>query len=346
MGKKYIVYLLILLLIAITLSLAIGAVHIPLSQLLSLILHKVGLSDQNDFTTQQEAVLFTLRLPRVILGAMVGATLSICGAAVQGLFRNPLAEPGLMGISAGATLFAVLVIVLESHFLKILGTLFGYYTLSIAAFIGATLTTLMVYKFTVRHGKTDVTLLLLVGIAINALVGSATGLLTYMANDQQLRSITFWSMGSLGGATWQSITALLPFSVIAIGGLLLFGKPLNAMALGESQAEHLGIPLQRVKKLIIILSAIGVGACVSTSGMIGFIALVVPHILRMAVTSNHFFVLPASILLGALVLILSDLLARTIVAPSELPIGILTSILGVPVFIYIILKENRNKFKL
>lgn len=187
------------------------------------------------------------------------------------------------------------------------------------------------------------TTLLLIGIAINALVGAFTGLLTYIASDEQLRSITFWSLGSLGGATWKAVLSVLPFALVTLIGLFFFRKPLNAMVLGESQAEHLGIPLQRIKKYIIVLSAIGVGACVAAAGMIGFIALVVPHILRISVSSNHYFVLPASALLGASVLVVSDLLARTIAAPSELPIGILTAILGVPVFIYIIIKSNSIK---
>lgn len=342
--KKYVqIGLVIFLILAGIASVSLGAVKIPVGNIWNIVLYKIGISDQPSFTAQQEAVFISLRLPRLILGILIGATLSICGTAIQGLFRNPLAEPGLIGISAGATLFAVLVIVLEANYLSWLTDIFGYYTLGIAAFGGATLTTFLVYKFSVQQGKTNVTTLLLIGIAINALVGAITGLLTYVANDEQLRSITFWSLGSLGGATWKSVLALLPFSLVSIVGLALCRKPLNAMALGESQAEHLGVPLQKIKKYIIILSAIGVGASVAAAGMIGFIALVVPHILRISVSSNHYFVLPASALLGASVLVLSDLIARTLAAPSELPIGILTALIGVPIFIYIVVRTNKRK---
>lgn len=342
-GNRVIIGLVFLLILASVASLSIGAIQIPAKNLGSMFLHKMGLAGDTGFSAQQEAVLFGLRMPRLLLGMMIGATLSVCGTAIQGLFRNPLAEPGLIGISAGATLFAVLVIVLETRYLQFLTALFGYYSLGIAAFFGATLTTFLVYRFSVQNGKTNVTTLLLIGIAINALVGAITGLLTYIASDEQLRSITFWSLGSLGGATWKAVFSVLPFALVTLTGLSFFRKPLNAMVLGESQAEHLGIPLQRIKKYIIVLSAIGVGACVAAAGMIGFIALVVPHILRISVSSNHYFVLPASALLGASVLVVSDLLARTIAAPSELPIGILTAIIGVPVFIYIIIKSNSIK---
>lgn len=343
MRKNVLIGLTVLLLIAAVASLCLGAVKIPVETLWNMTLYKLGLSGQQIFTDQQEAVFISLRLPRLLLGILIGATLSICGTAIQGLFRNPLAEPGLIGISAGATLFAVLVIVLEAKYLSWLTDWLGYYSLGIAAFIGATLTTFLVYRFSVQRGKTNVTTLLLIGIAINALVGAITGLLTYVASDEQLRSITFWSLGSLGGATWKSVTALLPFVLVSTIGLIWCRKPLNALALGESQAEHLGVPLQQVKKYIIIFAAIGVGASVAASGMIGFIALVVPHILRISVSSNHYFVLPASALLGASVLVFADLIARTMVAPSELPIGILTALIGVPVFIYIIVRINRSK---
>lgn len=296
-----------------------------------------------DHTRQQEAVFITLRLPRMLMGLLIGGTLAIAGAAIQGMFRNPLAEPGLIGISSGASLFAVLMIVLEAKVFSFITASLGYYALAFAAFFGAMLTTFLVYRFSVRQGRTQVTSLLLIGIAINALVGACTGLLTFVATDEQLRNITFWSLGSLGGANWQMLSVLLPFTLTAITGLVFFGKALNGMALGESQATHLGIPIQRIKKLIICFAAIGVGACVAFSGIIGFISLVVPHLLRIGITGDNRFVLPASVLLGASMLLLADLLARTIVAPSELPIGILTAFIGVPIFIFVILRELKGK---
>jgi len=330
----------VLLLLSATLSVCIGAVKISTAELFSIIAYRLNLSDHINFTGQQEAVLFSLRLPRVVLGMLVGSSLSISGAAMQGLFRNPLAEPGLIGISSGASLFAVLVIVLEATFLT---AAFGYHALAIAAFIGACLAAFIVYRVSMYGGKANIATLLLVGIAINALAGSFTGLLTYMASDEQLRNITFWSLGSLGGASWKAVIAILPFVVIPLIGLPLLAKPLNALALGEAQAGHMGINVAILKRLIIILATLGVGASVAVSGVIGFVGLVVPHILRMAFSADNRLVIPGSALLGASVLILADLIARTLVAPAELPIGILTALIGTPVFIYIILRERKKQ---
>ena len=344
--KIFLLLLCLLLIASCILSLCLGAVRIPLESLFSIIAKSTGLSSGEAHTGQQEVVFMALRLPRVLMGLLVGATLSVSGAAIQGLFRNPLAEPGIIGISSGATFFAVMMIVLEAKVFHAVTQYLGYYALAVAAFVGAVITTFIIYKFSVRNGRTDVTSLLLIGIAINALVMSFTGLLTYVASDEQLRNITFWNLGSLGGASWRTVTTLIPFAAISIGGLLFFGKPLNALALGESQAEHLGIPTQSIKKYIVILAAVGVGASLSMTGMIGFISLVVPHIIRIGVTGDHKFLLPTSALLGAALLVLADLVARTIVAPSELPIGILTAFIGVPVFLYIILKQRKERGRL
>jgi len=335
--------LIIILLVACLLSVCIGAVKISVSELWSIIAYRTGLSKEMGFTSQQEAVFITLRLPRVVLGALVGSTLAIAGAAIQGLFRNPLAEPGLIGISSGASLFAVLMIVLEARFFSFLTDALGYYALSFAAFIGACITTFIVYNLAMRKGKADITTLLLAGIAINALAGSFTGLLTYIATDEQLRNITFWSLGSLGGASWKSVTGVLPFILIPLITLPFFSKSLNTLSLGESQAGHMGINVNLLKKVVIVLATLGVGASVAVSGMIGFIGLVIPHILRMAFTADNRLVVPGAAILGAAVLVFSDLIARTIVTPAELPIGILTAIIGAPVFIYIIMTERRKR---
>ena len=325
------------------LSLCVGAVEISLAELTGIITHQFNIHTAMEFSAQQEAVFISIRLPRVLLGALVGAALSIAGASIQGLFRNPLAEPGLIGISSGAGLFAVIMIVLEARFFGMLTAIFGYYALSAAAFTGACLACFMVYRIAMKNGKADITTLLLAGIAINALAGSFTGLLTYIATDEQLRNITFWSMGSLGGANWKVVSGILPFVVIPMIALPLFGKALNAMALGEAQAAHMGVNVTAVKRATIVLATLGVGASVAVSGLIGFVGLVVPHILRMAFSADNRLVIPGSALLGASILVLADLLARILVAPAELPIGILTAIIGSPVFIYIILSERRKR---
>jgi len=327
------------------LSSCIGAVKISLAELLAILSNQSGLTDHTGFKSQQAAVLLNIRLPRVMLGMLIGAGLGISGAGIQGLFRNPLAEPGLIGISSGATLFAVLMIVMEIIIFKKLTGILGFYALSLAAFVGACLTTVIVYRLSMRNGKTIITTLLLSGIAINALAGAFTGLLTYLANDEQLRTITFWSLGSLGGASWETVMGILPFILIPVLGLPFLSKSLNALALGDAQALHMGVDVVMVKRIIMVLATIAVGASVAVAGVIGFIGLIIPHILRMTFSADHRLVIPGSALLGAALLSLADLLARTIVVPAELPIGILTALIGTPVFLYIIITE-RNKTKI
>ncbi|WP_342330714.1 iron ABC transporter permease [Pedobacter sp. FW305-3-2-15-E-R2A2] len=332
----------VVLILTMVISSCVGAVQISFSELISIIAYHTGLSDHQNFEAQQAAVFLNLRLPRVLLGVLIGAALGVSGAAIQGLFRNPLAEPGLIGISSGATLFAVIMIVLETKIFKELTGIIGFYALSLASFIGAGLTTMLVYRIAMRNGKTIITTLLLGGIAINALAGAFIGLLTYMATDAQLRNITFWSLGSLGGASWPTVTTLLPFVLIPVFGLPFLAKSLNALALGESQAMHMGVNVKMVKRIIIAMATMAVGASVAVAGMIAFIGLIIPHILRMTFTADHRLVIPGAALLGAALLTMADLIARTVVAPAELPIGILTAMIGAPVFIYIIITE-RNK---
>jgi len=331
------------LIVVIIASVCIGAVHISLAQFWSIVTYHTGISKVATFTSQQMAVLLSLRLPRVMLGVIIGAALAISGASLQGLFRNPLAEPGLIGISSGATLAAALMIVFGGSLLNTMGSIYGYYALAIAAFTGAFITTLTVYRMAMHNGKTVITALLLTGIAINALAFAFTGLLTYLSTDEQLRNITFWSLGSLGGASWISLGSVAPFIAIPLIGLPFLGKSLNAIALGETQAGHMGVNVARTKRLVIVLATMAVGASVAVAGIISFIGLVIPHILRMAFGSDNRLVLPASAILGGAALTLADLISRTIVAPAELPIGIVTALGGSPVFIYMILSQLKKQ---
>lgn len=334
----------LLLIVVLIVSCCVGAVSISAAEFFSLVGYKTGLSAAQLYSDQQAAVLLHIRLPRVALGALVGAALGVSGAAIQGLFRNPLAEPGLIGISSGATLFTVLMIVLGAGFFKVISGAMGFYALSISAFAGACFTTILVYRLAVNNGKTVITTLLLCGIGINALAGALTGLLTYMATDEQLRTITFWSLGSLGGASWETVILIAPFVFIPVFILPFFSKSLNALALGEAQAVHMGINVVKLKRVIMLLATIAVGASVSVAGMIGFIGLVVPHVLRISFTSDHRLVLPGAAIAGAALLTMADLVARTIVMPAELPIGILTALIGTPVFLYMVISErNKNK---
>ncbi|TCT37877.1 FecCD family ABC transporter permease [Martelella mediterranea] len=290
-------------------------------------------------------IIFDIRLPRAIMGFLVGASLAVCGTAMQGLFRNPLADPGLVGVSAGAGLGAVIMIVLGGTVAAPLYNLLGFYALPAAAFLGGLATTLILYKVATRHGQTSVATMLLAGIALSALAGAATGFLVYLADDQQLRDLTFWSMGSLAGATWTKVWAIAPIMAAAFLVLPFMAKGLNAITLGEATAFHMGVPVQKLKNVTIIAVAAATGAGVAVSGGIGFVGIVVPHLLRLVIGPDHRYLLPCSALLGGALLVLADLFARTIVAPAELPIGIITAVFGGPFFLWILLR-NRSRLNL
>lgn len=330
------------LLVALSFSLGLGAMDIPVKDVLVILSRKIGLFQEHPVAEQYETVIRIVRLPRVILGVLVGAGLGISGAAVQGIFRNPLAEPGLIGISAGASLIAVAIIALEVGVLSGLGNLLGYYLLAFGAFAGAGIAAMLVYQISRSDGRPNVATMLLAGIAINALAGALTGLITYLANEQQLRNITFWMLGSLAGATWETVLALFPFVLIPVVLLPFMGKALNAFALGEAQADHLGLKVNQVKRRVVILATMAVGAAVAVSGVIGFVGLLVPHTIRLFIGVDNKYVLPASALLGALILTLADMIARTIVSPVELPIGVITALLGTPLFLYILIKDKKK----
>lgn len=280
------------------------------------------------------AVVTVIRLPRLLGALAVGGALAVAGASLQGLFRNPLADPALIGVSSGAALGAVFIIVAGSA----LPMLAGPWALPLAASLGGLLTTCIVYRLGRRDGQTDVATLLLAGIAINSIAGAGTGLLTYFADNNQLRSLTFWLLGSLGSVGWQQVWIAVPIMLVCSAGLCCLARPLNAFLMGENVAHHLGYSIERVKVLTILLSAISVGAAVSISGVIGFVGLVVPHVLRLATGANHRLLLPAAALLGGAMLLAADTLARTIVSPAELPIGILTALLGGPFFLFLLVR--------
>ena len=313
-----------------------GAVSVPPPQAVSILLDKLGLPAPWAFDARQAAVLWSIRLPRVLLGIIVGAGLGTSGAAMQGLFRNPLADPALIGVSGGAAVGAVGWILLGGTVGLAAGGA-GVWMMSAAAFAGGLGAMLFVYRLSVVDGRVSVATMLLAGIAVNALAGALIGLASFAATDAQLRSITFWNLGSLGGATWPAVGVA---AAGAAGAAMLLRLPgeLNAMLLGESDAAHLGVNVTAVKRKVILLTALAVAAGVAFTGVIGFVGLVVPHLLRMAVGPDHRTLLPGSALLGAAVLVSADLLARTAAAPAELPIGVLTALLGTPVFIALLVR--------
>ena len=290
--------------------------------------------------TVNHVILFDIRIPRTLLGGMVGAALALAGAMMQGLFRNPLADPGLVGVSAGAALGAVLVIVLGGAFLAPVMDFLGIGALPIAAFFGGLGTTLLLYAIATRRGQTSVGTMLLAGIALGAIAGAITAYLVFRSDDFQLRELTFWSMGGLGGATWQKIFLALPFIIGVFLAMPFTARGLDALVLGEAEARHLGFNTQLLKNLIILVVALAVGVSVAFAGIIGFVGIVVPHVLRLVIGPEHRTLLPATALLGAALLIVADMICRTIVAPAELPIGIVTATIGAPFFLSILLRKR------
>ncbi len=304
----------------------------------SVVLH--WLTGDGIVSARDRLIIEDIRLPRMLLGVLIGASLAVSGAVMQGLFRNPLADPGLIGVSTGASLGAVTVIVLGGGFAAPLVALLGIYALPAAAFFGSLVTTIILYKVATRRGQTSVATMLLAGIALGALAGAIMGLMVFWADDRQLRDLTFWGLGSLAGATWTKISAVTPIILMALATMPFLARGLDAMALGEAAAHHLGLPVQRFKNIAIVAVSAAVGASVAVSGGIGFVGIVVPHLLRLLIGPSHRYLLPASALLGASLLLLADAVSRTIVAPAELPIGIVTAAFGAPFFLWILLRKR------
>ncbi len=294
--------------------------------------------------TRDYLIFIDIRLPRVILGLLIGAALAVSGVMMQGLFRNPLADPGIIGVSAGAGLGAVLAIVLGFAFPVSFAPFLEPYKVIMGAFLGGLLSTIVLYIIATHHNFTSIATMLLAGIALGALSGAVVGTLIFIANDQQLRDITFWSLGSLAGATWWKVWLVLPFIFIGLLFSPFLSRALNALALGEAVAGHIGFHIQRVKNIAIPLVALMCGSAVAVSGGIGFIGIIVPHILRQIIGPDHRYLIPYSALLGASLLIFADTFARLIVAPAELPIGIVTALFGAPFFLWILICKRGTAF--
>ncbi|MEM6940416.1 MAG: iron ABC transporter permease [Pseudomonadota bacterium] len=288
----------------------------------------------------EAVVLWDIRAPRTLMGVLVGAALAVSGAIMQGLFRNPLADPGILGVSAGASLGAITAIVMSASLPVGLTLWLGPALLPIFAFVGAWVSMLILYRVATRAGRTSVATMLLAGIALGALTAALSGILIFRADDLQLRELTFWGLGSLSGASWDKtlISGVVIVGATAYGLTLAHG--LNALALGEASAHHMGIPVQRLKMAAILTVSAATGAAVAVSGGIGFIGIVVPHLLRLATGPDHQGLLLNAALLGASLLLAADIVARLVVAPAELPIGIITAVIGAPVFLWILLRSR------
>ncbi|ETX09925.1 ABC transporter permease [Marinomonas ushuaiensis DSM 15871] len=319
-------------------AMAIGAVSLSGSDILSYVSH--GFSPAQDSLSAR--VLFEIRLPRTVLSLAVGAALGLSGAAMQALFRNPLADPGLIGVAGGGALGAVIVIVLGHSLFPIMMATVGVYALPIGAMIGCLGVCAIIYKLSNRQGQFTIITLLLAGIAVNAIVGSMIGILTLISTDSELRELTFWTMGNLGGNGWSLTLPVLVLIFISLIGLSRLAKPLNLYLLGEAQAQHLGVSVSRLKKQVFVYTAMAVGAAVSISGMIGFVGFVVPHFVRILIGPDHRFLFPVSMLLGASFLTITDIIARVAIIPAELPIGLVTSALGGPFFLFVLYKQTNR----
>jgi len=337
MRKLYTILLFASLAALIFLSLSNGALQVSFTDSLYIVLQSLGFEIDHPIKKSHYGVLVHIRMPRTILAVLVGAGLSVSGALMQGLFRNPLADPGLVGVSSGAALGAALVIVLGW---SIPGM--GYWTLPIAAFVGSVISTVCVIRLSKIGSKTVVANMLLAGIAINSIAGAGTGILIYLADEDELRDLTFWTLGSFGAASWSEVQLALFVILIPSIIALFLSRSLNVMLLGEAQAYMLGVKLEQLKRIIVVLVCLIVGSCVSMTGMIGFVGLVVPHLCRLLFGPDNKKVVPGSILLGGALLLGSDILSRLIIMPAELPIGIVTSIVGGPFFLAL-LSMNRKQ---
>jgi iron complex transport system permease protein len=316
------------------LSLTVGTVSISWVEALRAV---VGSSS----TTQIDTILFDIRLPRILLAIFVGAVLASTGAVMQGLFRNPLADPSLIGVSSGASVGASLMIVIAGGFIQG-GALVGLSLVSIGAFVGGFTATLLVYRLATSGMGTSVTTMLLAGIAIGALAGALNSLLSYFSDNDMLRQISLWQMGNLSGASWLKVSIMGVVAILLMGLFPRDSRALNALLLGESEARHLGINVQRVKRRLIVLTALGVGVSVAVAGLVGFVGLIMPHIIRLMIGPDHRWLIPASGLAGAILLVVADSLARVVVIPAELPTGILTAILGAPFFVALLLQQRKD----
>ncbi|MEU9879667.1 FecCD family ABC transporter permease [Streptomyces phaeochromogenes] len=316
-------------------SAGLGAYEISPGDVLSSIAHRAGVGG-SELARVPESVLWNVRFPRIVLALLVGASLGCAGALMQGVFGNPLAEPSVIGVSLGAAVGAVAAISLGLNFL-------GNWTLPAFAFVAGLGTALLVYSMSRSGGRTEVVTLILTGIAVNAFAGALIGLFVFLADTAAVNQITFWQLGSLSQATWPKVLAVLPCAALGLVVAPFYARKLDLLALGERPARHLGVDVERLRVVLILVVALLTAAAVSVSGVIGFVGLVIPHLLRMAAGPGHRFLIPGSALGGAVVLLAGDLAARTVVEPAELPLGVLTALFGSPFFFWLLRRTRRRQ---
>jgi iron complex transport system permease protein len=311
-----------------------GQLHVSPSEVIGSVLHHLGIdAGPNPAHPNGDAVLWDVRFPRVVMALLVGSALGVAGALMQGVFGNPLAEPAVVGVSSGAAVGACAVIVFKV-------AIFGTFTTPVAAFVASLFTTLMVYVLSRSNGKTEVVTIVLMGIAVNAVAAGLIGFFVFLGDTQAREQIVFWQLGSLNGSRWESVVAVAPLIAVGLAGAMLVSRRLDLLALGERPARHLGVNVERLRLTTIVMVSLLVGPAVAFAGIIGFVGLVVAHLLRMVIGPSHPRLIPASALGGALVLVVADLFARTAVDFADLPIGMLTALIGGPSFFWLLRRER------
>ncbi len=328
------------LLLAVLISFFTGAYYLSSRDIVILLANAIFYSPEAPADAAAFHLLVHIRLPRIVMGVLVGAALAAAGAAIQGLFRNPLADPALIGVTSGGSLLAVVGIFTAGALPAFLPSWLGQSIITLLSFSGSLVTTWLVYRLATHRGRTSVVTMLLAGIALAALAGAGIGLISYFSDEAQLRDITFWTLGSISGSDWEKVFITgLPI-VFALFVLLRQARALDALMLGEREAVFLGLSVQRAKRNIIFFAALAVGVSVAVTGVIAFVALVAPHLVRLISGPRHRSLLRQAAMAGALLIVLADLAARTLVAPAELPIGVLTAILGAPFFLWLLLRNR------
>jgi heme transport system permease protein len=325
--------------VAAFLALSIGSTGITLTSLPRVLASMItGRGDAE--VAREQLVLIDIRLPRLLLGMFVGGALAVAGAMMQGMFRNPLADPGLIGVSSGAAVAAVATIALGNGLAAPWIRAFGAYALPVAAFLGGITTTAILVGLISRRGQLPTGTLLLAGIALAALNTALMGLIAFTSDDRELRDLTLWMLGSLSGASWPKVFAVVPFAAVVTVFLPGLIRGLNGLLLGEAEAFHLGVDVERTKRLIVLITSAAVGAAVAVSGIIGFVGIIVPHLVRLLAGPDHRVVLPASALMGAALVLVADIFARMLLRPAELPLGVVLAIIGAPIFLHMVVRRG------
>ena len=333
-NKTVIPLMLVMLMLLLVLAVTVGAVHIPFGQALKVILKKTGLLANAKTTVNQESIIYLIRLPRVIVASLSGAALATCGAVMQGMFRNPMADPGILGVSSGAGLGAVTAIALGFSAQSI-------YFLPLFASVGAIAAVGIIYVLSSRGGKIPTLTLILSGIAVSTFIGAITQLVLVNSNDYEVNTFIFWTMGGLNGMMWNQVKLITLPVIILIIILVIFARDLNILLLGEEEAQSLGLDPSKTRKLLLVLTSLTTAVAISVSGPVSFVGLIVPHILRLIVGPDHRILIPASAVGGAIFLVCCDIVGR--VPPSgEIGVGIVTSLLGAPYFLYLLMKARKE----